>query len=48
MRTLDERRPRCELAWGVSLICGVIIYQRDRTKEVLGDSNSAWAFLRQK
>jgi len=39
MATLDERRPKCELALGVSFICSLIVYHRDGTKDLIGDSN---------
>lgn len=38
MATLNERRPRYELAWGIGIICGLIVFHRDRAKEALGDS----------
>jgi hypothetical protein len=42
---LDERRPRYELALGVVLICGMIVFYRERAKEVLGE-NMVLATLR--
>jgi hypothetical protein len=44
MTTLDERRPRYELALGVALICALIVNNRDRAKNVVGDDN-VLAFL---
>lgn len=38
MAVLEERRPRYELALGVGIICGLIVYHRDRAKEALGET----------
>ena len=38
MAVLEERRPRYELALGIGIICGLIVYHRDRAKDVLGDN----------
>jgi len=48
LSTLDERRPRCELAYGVSFICGLIILNRDKIKGVLGENTGSLAFLKPK
>ncbi|MDQ3802721.1 MAG: hypothetical protein M3416_02560 [Acidobacteriota bacterium] len=37
MAVLEERRPRYELALGVGLVCGLIVFHREKAKEVLGD-----------
>jgi hypothetical protein len=39
MTTLDERRPRYELALGVALICALIVNSRDKTKNIVGNDN---------
>jgi hypothetical protein len=44
MTTLDERRPRYELALGVALIFALIVNKRDRAKNVVGNDN-VLAFL---
>lgn len=39
MTTLDERRPRYELALGVALMCALIVNNRDKAKKVVGNDN---------
>lgn len=39
MATLDERRPRYELALGVALICALIVNNRYKAKKVVGNDN---------
>jgi hypothetical protein len=44
MATLGEKRPRYELALAVMLLCGLIVENRERAKELLGE-NTVLAFL---
>lgn len=37
LAVLEGRRPRYELALGVGLICGLIVFHREKAKEVLGE-----------
>lgn len=48
MAVLEERRPRYELALGIGIICGLIVYHRDRAKDVLGNNTVIGTLARKK